>query len=142
MTDLQVKLTAPNGRTYIQPTGLFINNEWVPSSNGKKIASINPTQVPNLRQYNLQSLTMQQERNRDSLCPRCLIRRRRQSRRRSPLSPQLPIMARPAGLRSRQTSVQTRRHRRRAPSRPRHNRNMGQRQTVHRRSRRGFDRGH
>ncbi|RAO72278.1 uncharacterized protein BHQ10_008290 [Talaromyces amestolkiae] len=31
MTDLQVKLTAPNGRTYIQPTGLFINNEWVPN---------------------------------------------------------------------------------------------------------------
>ncbi|GAM41014.1 aldehyde dehydrogenase [Talaromyces pinophilus] len=43
MTDLQVQLTAPNGRTYIQPTGLFINNEWVPSSDGKKIASINPT---------------------------------------------------------------------------------------------------
>ncbi|EED12292.1 betaine-aldehyde dehydrogenase, putative [Talaromyces stipitatus ATCC 10500] len=43
MADLQVKLTAPNGRTYIQPTGLFINNEWVPSSDGKKIASINPT---------------------------------------------------------------------------------------------------
>ncbi|EEA19094.1 mitochondrial aldehyde dehydrogenase [Talaromyces marneffei ATCC 18224] len=43
MTNLQVQLTAPNGRTYIQPTGLFINNEWVPSSDGKKIASINPT---------------------------------------------------------------------------------------------------
>lgn len=43
MADLQVQLTAPNGRTYLQPTGLFINNEWVPSSDGKKIASINPT---------------------------------------------------------------------------------------------------
>ncbi|KAJ4129787.1 mitochondrial aldehyde dehydrogenase [Fusarium equiseti] len=40
---LDVQLTAPNGRTYKQPTGLFINNEWVKSSNGEKIASINPT---------------------------------------------------------------------------------------------------
>ena len=40
---LDVQLTAPNGRTYKQPTGLFINNEWVKSSNGKTIASINPT---------------------------------------------------------------------------------------------------
>ncbi|KAJ0387475.1 hypothetical protein COL922a_002299 [Colletotrichum nupharicola] len=38
-----VKLTAPNGRTYLQPTGLFINNQWVESSDGGKIASINPT---------------------------------------------------------------------------------------------------
>ncbi|PCD42155.1 hypothetical protein AU210_004689 [Fusarium oxysporum f. sp. radicis-cucumerinum] len=40
---LDVQLTAPNGRTYKQPTGLFINNEFVPSSNGSKITSINPT---------------------------------------------------------------------------------------------------
>ncbi|KAJ4258904.1 mitochondrial aldehyde dehydrogenase [Fusarium torreyae] len=40
---LDVQLTAPNGRTYKQPTGLFINNEWIKSSNGKTIASINPT---------------------------------------------------------------------------------------------------
>ncbi|KAF4987759.1 hypothetical protein FGRMN_10183 [Fusarium graminum] len=40
---LDVQLTAPNGRTYKQPTGLFINNEWVKSSNGSKITSINPT---------------------------------------------------------------------------------------------------
>ncbi|KAI7782197.1 aldehyde dehydrogenase [Diaporthe eres] len=38
-----VELTAPNGRTYLQPTGLFINNKWVQSSDGGKIASINPT---------------------------------------------------------------------------------------------------
>ncbi|KXH27282.1 aldehyde dehydrogenase (NAD+) [Colletotrichum simmondsii] len=38
-----VKLTAPNGRTYLQPTGLFINNQWIESSDGGKIASINPT---------------------------------------------------------------------------------------------------
>ncbi|KAJ5907911.1 hypothetical protein N7495_000593 [Penicillium taxi] len=40
---LSVQLTGPNGRTWIQPTGLFINNQWVESSEGDKIASINPT---------------------------------------------------------------------------------------------------
>jgi hypothetical protein len=43
MSDLSVELTAPNGTKYTQPTGLFINNEWVKSSNGQKITSINPT---------------------------------------------------------------------------------------------------
>ncbi|KFY97914.1 hypothetical protein V498_01801 [Pseudogymnoascus sp. VKM F-4517 (FW-2822)] len=43
MSDLHIELTAPNGRKYIQPIGLFINNEWVKSSNGRKITSINPT---------------------------------------------------------------------------------------------------
>lgn len=43
LTMASVELTAPNGRTYIQPTGLFINNKWVQSSDGGKIASINPT---------------------------------------------------------------------------------------------------
>ncbi|KAH9221003.1 putative aldehyde dehydrogenase [Leptodontidium sp. 2 PMI_412] len=43
MSDLSIELTAPNGRKYTQPTGLFINNEWVKSSDGKKIVSINPT---------------------------------------------------------------------------------------------------
>jgi len=42
MASLTVELTAPNGRKYTQPTGLFINNEWVASSKGNKIASINP----------------------------------------------------------------------------------------------------
>jgi hypothetical protein len=46
MADLHVELTAPNGRKYTQPTGLFINNEWVKSSDGKKITSINPAYVP------------------------------------------------------------------------------------------------
>jgi aldehyde dehydrogenase (NAD+) len=45
MSDLSVQLTAPNGRTYTQPIGLFINNEWVKSSDGDKITSINPTYV-------------------------------------------------------------------------------------------------
>lgn len=40
---LSVELTAPNGRKYQQPTGLFIDNEWVASSKGNKITSINPT---------------------------------------------------------------------------------------------------
>ncbi|KAM0717325.1 hypothetical protein Q7P37_007177 [Cladosporium fusiforme] len=40
---LHVELTAPNGLKYAQPTGLFINNAWVPSSNNTRITSINPT---------------------------------------------------------------------------------------------------
>jgi len=43
MSDLSVELTAPNGRKYTQPIGLFINNEWVKSKNGEKITTINPT---------------------------------------------------------------------------------------------------
>ncbi|PGH08762.1 hypothetical protein AJ80_07800 [Polytolypa hystricis UAMH7299] len=43
MSDLAIDLTAPNGRKYTQPLGLFINNEFVPSKSGQKIASINPT---------------------------------------------------------------------------------------------------
>jgi hypothetical protein len=39
---LEIELTAPNGVKYTQPTGLFINNEWVKSSKGNKITSINP----------------------------------------------------------------------------------------------------
>lgn len=36
-----VKLTAPNGQSWSQPTGLFINNEFVPG-NGSSITSIDP----------------------------------------------------------------------------------------------------
>ncbi|KAJ5529995.1 hypothetical protein N7527_003388 [Penicillium freii] len=43
MANLSVQLTAPNGHTWSQPTGLFINNQWVKCSTGEKIASINPT---------------------------------------------------------------------------------------------------
>ncbi|GME48476.1 hypothetical protein GTA08_BOTSDO08116 [Neofusicoccum parvum] len=42
MSDLFADLTAPNGVKYSQPLGLFINNEFVPSKSGKKIASIDP----------------------------------------------------------------------------------------------------
>ncbi|KAH7044663.1 aldehyde dehydrogenase domain-containing protein [Macrophomina phaseolina] len=42
MSDLFTELTAPNGLQYTQPLGLFINNEFVPSKSGKKIASIDP----------------------------------------------------------------------------------------------------
>lgn len=38
-----VKITLPNGTAYDQPTGLFINNEFVKSSDGKTIESINPS---------------------------------------------------------------------------------------------------
>lgn len=42
MTDLHVDLTAPNGKKFALPTGLFINNEFVKASGGEKITSINP----------------------------------------------------------------------------------------------------
>ena len=43
VTDLEVELKAPNGRKFTQPIGLFINNEWVKSSNGQKLTTVNPT---------------------------------------------------------------------------------------------------
>lgn len=43
MSGLTVELTAPNGVKYTQPTGLFINNEWVQAKSGEKITSINPS---------------------------------------------------------------------------------------------------
>lgn len=39
-----IEITAPNGRTYQQPTGLFINNEFVESA-GQKIESLDPAYV-------------------------------------------------------------------------------------------------
>lgn len=45
MSNLSVQLTAPNGRSYTQPIGLFINNEFVASKSGEKITSINPSYV-------------------------------------------------------------------------------------------------
>lgn len=42
MSDLFVNLEAPNGVKYKQPTGLFINNEFVPGSSTQKITSIDP----------------------------------------------------------------------------------------------------
>ncbi|KAL4802498.1 aldehyde dehydrogenase domain-containing protein [Aspergillus unguis] len=42
MSDLYVDLTTPNGHSYRQPTGLFINNEFVKASSGLTISSIDP----------------------------------------------------------------------------------------------------
>ncbi|EME41389.1 hypothetical protein DOTSEDRAFT_73717 [Dothistroma septosporum NZE10] len=42
MSDLSVELEAPNGRRWTQPTGLFINNEFVAAKSGKTITSIDP----------------------------------------------------------------------------------------------------
>ncbi|KAH8176331.1 aldehyde dehydrogenase family protein [Sarocladium implicatum] len=39
---LRVSLTAPNGRSWEQPIGLFINNEFVESTGGEKITTVNP----------------------------------------------------------------------------------------------------
>ncbi|KAL8325197.1 hypothetical protein RB597_008453 [Gaeumannomyces tritici] len=38
---MEVELSAPNGKRWNQPLGLFINNEFVESSNGQKLATIN-----------------------------------------------------------------------------------------------------
>jgi aldehyde dehydrogenase (NAD(P)+) len=48
---MEVELTAPNGRKWTQPLGLFINNVFVKSSNGQTIASINPTCVHQLQSH-------------------------------------------------------------------------------------------
>lgn len=42
--DLFVNIVTPNGRNYQQPTGLFINNEFVASS-GQTITSLDPAYV-------------------------------------------------------------------------------------------------
>jgi len=43
MADLTVQLDTPHTGKYTQPTGLFINNEWVKGVEGKTIEVINPT---------------------------------------------------------------------------------------------------
>jgi aldehyde dehydrogenase (NAD+) len=40
---MEVELTAPNGKKWSQPIGLFINNEFVQSSNGQKLTTVNPS---------------------------------------------------------------------------------------------------
>ncbi|KAF7596375.1 hypothetical protein BBP40_002119 [Aspergillus hancockii] len=40
--DLFLDITAPNGRKYKQPAGLFIDNEFVKSISGQTIASVDP----------------------------------------------------------------------------------------------------
>lgn len=37
-----IELKAPNGATWTQPTGLFINNEFVPAKSGETLETINP----------------------------------------------------------------------------------------------------
>jgi aldehyde dehydrogenase (NAD(P)+) len=39
---MEKELAAPNGVKWPQPLGLFINNDFVPSSNGQMLATINP----------------------------------------------------------------------------------------------------
>ena len=45
MSDIYVELTAPNGQKFMQPRGLFINNEFVKSKSGATITSINPRYI-------------------------------------------------------------------------------------------------
>lgn len=65
MSDLNVELTAPNSKKYNQPTGLFINNEWMKSSTGQKITSINPSYATQ-NEYGMNRLTVWPEMNRKS----------------------------------------------------------------------------
>ncbi|KIM92604.1 hypothetical protein OIDMADRAFT_62410 [Oidiodendron maius Zn] len=51
MPDMIIQLTAPNGVTYNQPTGLFINNEFVKSSSGQKISTIDPTHETEITEF-------------------------------------------------------------------------------------------
>lgn len=37
-----VKVTLPNGKEYLQPTGLFINNEFVKAKSERTFEAINP----------------------------------------------------------------------------------------------------
>jgi len=43
MSDLSVQLETPTHGKYTQPTGLFINNEWVKAVDGKTFEVINPS---------------------------------------------------------------------------------------------------
>lgn len=47
MSQLSVQLTAPNGQTWSQPTGLFINNEFVESQKGNKLVTTDPAYALN-----------------------------------------------------------------------------------------------
>lgn len=44
-SSLSTSITLPNGKSYEQPLGLFINNEFVPSSTGNEIDVIDPKYV-------------------------------------------------------------------------------------------------
>lgn len=80
MAGLFVNLEAPNGVKYSQPTGLFINNEFVAASSGQTIVSIDPASVAPQRFPNyfwglsLTYITPPQYRERD--CYRPSSRRR------------------------------------------------------------------
>lgn len=43
MSDVYTQITLPNGQSYKQPTGLFLNNEFVPATSGEFVESINPS---------------------------------------------------------------------------------------------------
>lgn len=52
-------LEAPNGVKYSQPTGLFINNEFVESVNGGTITSIDPAYVLTLLMFLLRACMLE-----------------------------------------------------------------------------------
>ena len=68
MSKLSVDVVAPNGVAYTQPTGLFINNEFVEAAKGETIDSIDPASVETpkipywglVSQLSIQLLTIKQ----------------------------------------------------------------------------------
>lgn len=57
MSKLSIQLQAPNGLKYTQPTGLFINNEFVIAKSNKAITSIDPAYVSQILQIAYATLT-------------------------------------------------------------------------------------
>lgn len=43
MSAVEIEVTLPSGQKYNQPTGLFINNEFVPALSGKTLTSFDPS---------------------------------------------------------------------------------------------------
>ena len=103
---LSVDITAPNGRKYNQPTGLFINNEFVPSS-GQTIVSLDPAYVYNKNSCLYTDRLTNQDRLADCNGTRRRRRRCRPSRERSKDSPVGPILEASASDGSRKANGST-----------------------------------
>jgi hypothetical protein len=110
MSDLTIDLTAPNGKKFTLPTGIFIDNEFVKSKSGEKITSINPTlatfaplRILATRTLLMSTTIQQREGNMQRL--RSRRRRRRCCSQSSPKSLQRPFLARSTTHRPRRPHV-------------------------------------
>jgi hypothetical protein len=104
-------LQAPNGLKYSQPTGLFINNEFVDALSGQTITSVDPAYVYRapaaLQLERLPNLLTWPLKHRGAHCDRSSSRRRgcRESCSGSPQGTQGPVMEAAARHRSRYPDV-------------------------------------